>query len=289
MPGGPTDFSPDSASAAIRRARLVRFALTALAIAVLLDAAWLCGTVAVEMVRDHGPSIGNDFSIYVERTQSWLAGDGFYRARQLTGPYSLELGDALYPPPAVLLFLPWALGAPPFLWWLIPLATAIVSLARLKPPSWTWFLLLAIFVFIPRAWVAITLGNPSIWVFAAILAGWAFRWPAVVVFLKPALAPFALVGARWASWWRAVGVTALLSVLFAPMWSDYARVLLDLRNSYGPDYLMGEIPIALALSVIGYAGYRSGSAKLVSTPAPEPVLAPAHGAAHAPSRAIAWK
>jgi hypothetical protein len=170
--------------------RLSRFALTTSAIAILLLASWLFVSVAVEMVRVHGPSLGNDFAIYLERTRSWLAGDGFYRARQLDGPYALELGDALYPPPSVLLFLPWAMGVPAMLWWLVPLGVAVMSLVRLKPPPWAWLLLLASFALIPRLWVAISLGNPSIWVFAAVLAGWAFRWPAALALLKPALAPF---------------------------------------------------------------------------------------------------
>jgi hypothetical protein len=33
------------------------------------------------------------------------------------------------------------------------------------------------------------------------------------------------------------------------MWGDYARVMLDARSGFSPAYLLGEIPIALALTV----------------------------------------
>jgi hypothetical protein len=288
MPGGPFARHSTSTTPATRGAKLFRFALVALAIAGLADAAWMILTIGLEVGRQFGSGVGYDYAIYVERTQSWLGGDGFYLARQLAGPYSIEVGDALYPPPTILLFLPWALGAPAILWWLIPLAVAGVSLRRLRPPLWAWVVLVVTIVFVPRLWVAVVLGNPSMWVFAAILAGWAFEWPAVLVLIKPALAVFSVAGARWASWWRALGVVALASLAFAPMWLDYARVLLDAQNRIGLDYLLGEIPIAVVLSIVGYAGFRRNLAGRGS-PAAEGAPIPAHGAAHAPSRAIAWK
>src|SRR5215210_2355772 len=194
MLGAPTAVPSGSATPKVQPANVLRFALVALAGVMALELAWMLGSVWSQAAAATQPTIGYDFSIYLDRTQSWLNGDGFYRARQLTGPYTIEGGDALYPPPAILLFVPWALGAPAILWWAVPLAIAAVSLWRIRPPLWAWRVLLVVLTLYPRTLVAIILGNPSIWVFSGILAGAAFGWPAVAALLKPALAPFALIG-----------------------------------------------------------------------------------------------
>lgn len=243
----------DDDDAALRRARLVRFALVSLTIALLL-------AVVVEVVATWIPAvqrgeapIGYDLQIYVERTRSWLDGNGFYLPRQLNGPYLIQNGDALYPPTAILLFLPWALGAPAILWWLIPLGIAVVSIRRLRPPLWAAGVLIGLVLVYGRTIIAIILGNPSIWVFAAILAGAAFGWPALVALIKPVLAPFALIGASRRSWWIGLAVALVLSVPFAGMWLDYARVLADARTDRDLTYPLGELPVAVALAVVGLA------------------------------------
>jgi hypothetical protein len=256
MPGGPFDLRPGSATPASRREALVRFATFALAAALLAELAWMIATIWTQASAASIPTVGYDFSIYVDRTRSWLGGDGFYRARQLMGPYSIEGGDALYPPPAILLFLPWALGAPAFLWWAIPFLVGAVSLWRMRPPLWAWVVLLAVVTLYPRTFVAIVLGNPSMWAFAAVLAGAAFGWPAVAALVKPALAPFALIGASRRSWWIALAIVGLLAVAFAPMWPDYLHVLEDARYSGSIDYVIGEIPIAAALAIVGWVANR---------------------------------
>src|SRR5262245_53344897 len=40
-------------------------------------------------------SFGRDFAIYLERVQSWFDGNGLYLDRQLHGPYTVAVGDAL--------------------------------------------------------------------------------------------------------------------------------------------------------------------------------------------------
>ena len=247
--------------AAIRPAYVLRVVLVALVAVLALELGWMLASVWSGAAAATRPTIGYDFSIYVDRTQSWLNGDGFYRARQLTGPYSIEGGDALYPPPAILLFLPWALGAPAILWWALPLAIAAVSLWRLRPPLWAWLVLLALPTLYPRTLVAIVLGNPSIWAFAAVLAGAAFGWPAVAAFVKPVLAPFALIGASRRSWWMALAILGVLALAFGPMWSDYVRVLQDARYGGNADYVLGEIPIGSALALVGVVGSRQRLAR----------------------------
>lgn len=234
---------------------LRQFALVVSTIALFGIAVWEVLTIWLPATGNGGAPPGLDIGIYTERTQSWLSGEGFYRPRQLAGPYRIELGDALYPPPVVLLFLPWAVGAPIVLWWLVPFAVVVVSLDRIRPPLWAWTLLAATLVY-PYTWVSIVLGNPSMWALASILAGAAFGWPALGALIKPIDAPFALVGARRRSWRVGFVLVAAVSVLFAPMWVEYVRVLLDARNAAGITYLVGEVPIAIALTIVGWAGGR---------------------------------
>jgi hypothetical protein len=256
-PGLLHQSSSDSTEArALRRRRLIRFALIALGVALLIDVAWEIATIWVPAVQNGEAPIGYDLGIYVDRTRSWLDGDGFYRARQLAGPYVIENGDALYPPPIILLFLPWALGAPAVLWWVIPFGAIALSLRKLRPPLWGWVAMLGLVLVYGRTLIAIILGNPSIWAFAAILAGAAYGWPALGALAKPVLAPFALIGANRRSWWIGLAVIALASLAFAPMWPDYVRVLGDARNSRDIWYVIGEMPAALVLAVVAWVSAR---------------------------------
>ena len=143
-----------------------------------------------------GAAVGMDYGIYMDRTHDWLAGDGFYRARQLTGaPYEIQNGDSFYPPTLLYLLVPFALGLPAVLWWLIPIAIIAAALIHIRPPTWTWPIM-AFTLLLPRAPVVLVLGNPSIWMIAAAFAGVAWAWPSALLFLKPTLAPFALIGIR---------------------------------------------------------------------------------------------
>ena len=240
---------------AVRRARLVRFGLASLLCALLLVVVYEVATIWIPAVQNGEAPPGMDLGIYVDRTRSWLDGEGFYRDRQLNGPYRIENGASLYPPPTILLFLPWALGAPGALWWLIPLAVSVVALRRLQPPLWGWVVLAFVLVY-GRMLIAIILGNPSIWAFAGILAGAAFGWPALLALIKPVLAPFALVGATRRSWWIGLAAVAVAAVAFGPMWLDYARVLADARNERDIWYVIGEVPTAVALAIVGLASSR---------------------------------
>src|SRR4051794_28735384 len=53
----------------------------------------------VSLTYQGGVAVGMDYGIYMDRTHDWLAGDGFYRTRQLTGhAYEILNGDSFYPP-----------------------------------------------------------------------------------------------------------------------------------------------------------------------------------------------
>lgn len=201
-------------------------------------------------------TVGLDARLYVERTASWMAGDGFYRARQLTGlPYIIEFGDAFYPPPIVLLLAPFALGLPLVFWWVVPLTAIGLSFWVRRPAWWAWPLILIVLIY-PRTWLDLVYGNPAMWAIAASVAGFAFGWPAVGAFLKPQLALFALSGIRHRSWWFGLGAALLISIPLASMWADYVTALWYAVNTWGFEYTLGDWPIALCLAFGAWTGRR---------------------------------
>ena len=185
-----------------RRPDPLRFALLALTAILVLFAAWEAILVVPEALS--GPALGLDFHLYLERARSWLAGNGFYLERQLTGaPYEVGTGDALYPPSVLYLLVP-ATVLPAFIWWLIPAMLTGYALWRHRPQLWGWTYITLAFCW-PRTWQAILFGNPVIWVVAAVAAGTLWGWPYVGAFLKPTFGLFGLLGARSRSWWVALG------------------------------------------------------------------------------------
>lgn len=189
---------------------------------------------------------GLDFTLYVERAASWLAGDGFYLPRQLAGPYSIAHGDAMYPPIALWLFVPFTV-LPAVLWWVIPAGLLVAAYRRQGLSRWAP-LAFALILLYQRAWIVVILGNPSMWAIACGVAGVAFGWPALGAIIKPVFAPLALTGIRRRSWWFGAVVVCLIAVPFGSMWIDYAHALQNAQGG-GLEYVVGEWPIALALLV----------------------------------------
>jgi hypothetical protein len=256
--GLPSELPPAAAAAdadAARRARLLEFTLRGLIVALLAMVALQVVTIWIPNMQNGEAPPGMDYGFYVERTQSWLAGDGFYRDRQLHGPYDIENGDALYPPPIIVLMLPWAVGAPAAVWWAVPLGLTALALRKLRPPLWAWVVLAACLVY-RRTLIAIVLGNPAIWAFAGILAGAAWGWPGVLAFVKPVLAPFALTGARSRSFWIALAAVVVVGLAFLPMWPVYLQVVRDAHNTRDVWYVIGEVPTGIALAIVALASRR---------------------------------
>lgn len=230
-----------------------------------------------------------DFTFYRGAAQHWLDTGAFYLPDQLAGPYFVILDvHVLYPPPALLLFLPFV-WLPPVLWWVVPLGVVGYSLWRWRPAMWTWPLL-GFIAFWPKTQSAVLLGNTDMWVAAGVAGGLLWGWPAALVVLKPTLALLALVGARQRSWWACWLVLGLVSLLMIPLWVDYLTVV---RNSVLPwNYWVNSVPVVLA-PVVAWLGRTTGpvsSAKPIwppwaSTRRPRPGDSPAaiglsrHGAA----------
>jgi hypothetical protein len=228
---------------------LWRFAALSVTVALLVLGA-LEAAVVVPLAFSHSGTIGMDFTIYLERTHSWLAGNGFYLPWQLSGPYAIGDGTypALYPPVLLYLTVPFTM-LPAVLWWAVPLG--IIGWSLRRAPWWTWPLLAALFIY-PRTWLVLLYGNPSLWAFAALAAG-----AGPLAMLKPTLGPFALVGIRQRAWWRWAFVGLLACVPFALMWPDYLTAVTNAKG--GLEYLLGEWPIAAVLVVIDPRPARSRS------------------------------
>jgi hypothetical protein len=175
--------------------------------------------------------VGQDWEFYVSIGQRWLETGVLYGERQLSGaPYHVLVNvDNLYPPPAILLFVPFALLPSPLsevAWWGVPVAAIIAIVVRFRPSAWTWPLIAAC-AFWPRTLGSIIVGNSDLWSAAFVVGGILWGWPGALGIFKPSLAPFALAGARRRSWWFAVGGLAAVSILFliTGAWADYLIVV----------------------------------------------------------------
>ena len=230
--------------------------------AILISLAICLVPVAFVLVVPHPleQPFGVDRDLYLGVTRRWLDGGTYFEPYQLAGPYGIRAGDVLYPPVALLLFLPFAvtglLGA--VAWFAVPLVGSAWCVVRLRPRPIVWPLL-ALCASNPTTLLKAWTGNPVIWSMLALsLATLGPRWRAAAPFalLKPSLAPFALFGANRRPWWAGLAALAILSVPFAGMWGDW---LTSLANSRGGGLLYSalEIPI-LALPLVAWAGRTRG-------------------------------
>ena len=234
-----------------RRDRLLRaFSVSmsiSLIIAIVVEVVWFWNYLETQEV------IGLDYRWFAGAAQRWVDTGQFYVPRQLAGPYVVEtLVDVLYPPNALLLFVPF-LVLPALLWWLVPLSVFAIGIIRLRPVVWAWPLILAGVAWPPTI-SQILYGNTNMWVAAAVAAGVCWAWPSVLVLLKPSLLPFALFGSNRRSWWIALGLLVIVSLPFGTMWLDYVAAM---RNAnLGPLYALHTVPFFLAPLVAWVARTR---------------------------------
>lgn len=218
----------------------VRWILAVVSIGILLfPLADLLNAAAKPNINGFG---GIDYALYMTATQRWLDGGAFFHAYQLAGPYPIQMGDVLYPPTALLLFVPFTV-LPAVLWWAIPLGITAAAIWRLRPAPVAWPFL-ALCCFWPPFIARLVAGNPVMWVMATVALGFFVRWAFVGVLLKPSLFPFALLGVRHRSWWIALAVAVAVSLPFGAMWFDWAVAV---TNSTGGGllYSLQDVPILL--------------------------------------------
>jgi hypothetical protein len=194
--------------------------------------------------------LGVDFTLYRDVAARWLAGGPYFEPRQVAGPYTIEAGDILYPPVALLLFVPFVV-LPAILWWAIPLGLTAWAVWRHQPRPEVWPLL-SLCIAWPTTLLKAWTGNPVIWAVAALALAMLYRWPAVFVLLKTSLFPFAFFGANRRSWWIALAVLVIMSVPFGSLWGDWVMSVVNSRGG-GPLYSALEIPMLL-LPLIAWAG-----------------------------------
>lgn len=200
--------------------------------------------------------IAGDYEIYMEATRRWLDGGPFYHPYQMQGPYLVAATEVLYPPQALLLFVPFV-GLPAITWWAVPILAIAGAVWAARPTAVEWALL-AVAVALPRTVSVLGNGNPTLWVWAGIALAPRFGWPAVAALLKPTLMPFALLGVTDRRFWAAVAVLAAATVSLTTMVGEYVTVL---RNARGPTvsafYSLADVPLGLVLAGI-VGGYWKG-------------------------------
>jgi len=230
----------------------VRTAILVVTGVILVIAAW----EAIFLWRYVGDqhALGTDFVFYRGIGQRWLDTGTFYLPRQLAGPYVVAADmDVLYPPIALLLFVPFVFLPWPA-WWLIPVGGVAWAVLWWRPAPWTWPIL-AFLVAWPPQLANIFYGNSDTWIIAAIAGGLAIGWPGVFVLLKPSLAPFALAGIRRRSWWVAALLLGLISLAMLPLWLDFPVAI---RNSdVGATYSLQDLP-PMFIPVVAWLGRRPG-------------------------------
>jgi len=252
------------ATARLRHAwRLLAFAIVASAAVVFVL------EIIGEVVLGSG-RVAIDYRTYIPAAQSWLDGDGFYRSWQLAGPYQLVNPAVMYPPTALVLFVP-AVFLPPLGWWLVPAALTVIGLWGARPPTWRWPFIAICLLYPNTLWLVLS-GNPDIWAVAFLAL--ATRWPAssAWIVLKPTLAPLAVLGMRTRRWWLFVAALTIVSAALVLMWRDYVVVLMNARGDRATFlWVVYETPLLAIPLLVGWNGPRGrGSDRTVSASVDRP-------------------
>ena len=198
-----------------------------------------------------GTDWGADLRGYVDASRSWLGGDGFYLPRQLHGPYPIELGDVLYPPTALYLFIPFLL-LPYQLWWVLAVGLLGFVVWSWRPALWAVASILVCLAF-PNQPVLYFRGAPVIVFAALVAAALRWKWPGALILLKPSILPFALIGIRTRGWWITAGILLVLTLPLIPLIPDWLRAVVDARGPDGWLYSVKDLPL-LMVPVIAYLG-----------------------------------
>ena len=186
-------------------------------------------------------NIGDDYDFYSDIGARWLAGVPYYLPYQFDPHEFINMGDNLYPPSALPLFVGAAV-LPPIVWWVVPVGVLAYVIVGWRPGPWAVAAMLFLLAW-PRAHGAFLWGNTDMWMAAGVAAGLRWGWPAIALTLKPSLVVFALVGGSRRSFWLAALVMVAFAALTLPMWIDYLTVI---RNTRLPlDYSLRSIPLLL--------------------------------------------
>lgn len=230
----PRTYGPQVGVALSRRlAKVVAVDLTLVLLVIV--GAW----EMVSVIGPLQPQVGGDLAFFQGVATRWLDTGVLYLPHQLAGPHEVTLQvDNLYPPHALLLFLPFTV-LPAILWWVVPIGVTAYVIARLRPATWSWPLI-AVLILWPKTIIGVLWGNTDMWIVAAIAAGLWWRWPVLLVTIKPFFAPYALIGIGSRRFWVATGLLAALTLLMLPLWFDYLKVVTNV--SISTEYLLRSVP-----------------------------------------------
>jgi hypothetical protein len=173
-----------------------------------------------------------DFALYRRIAEHWLATGQVYFPHQLAGPYEAAGEVNLYPPVALVLFIPFLILPAP-LWWAIPMTVISYELIRWRPTRWVWPVL-ALTACTPAVSAALVYGNSSLWAVALLCLGFRAPFAWALLAFKPVEAVIGFVLAirtRPDAYARGIAVVAGLSALFFMAWPEYPRVIANLGQS----------------------------------------------------------
>ena len=204
------------------------------------------GHVEALWLKDHG--------LYMDATRGWLAGGPFYPDWQTSGPYDIRWGAILYPPVALLLFVPFSF-LPGWLWIAIPFGVTLAVIAWHRPGIWRLAVIAVVLASNPMEILDYTAGTPTIWIvmFVALATRW--PWWSALVLAKPTLIVFGLFGVRSRSWWAAVVALSVVSLALWPMTLTWFGVMVDLHG-VSVLYSVPNVTLLLVPLVAAYPAWR---------------------------------
>jgi hypothetical protein len=194
---------------------------------------------------------GVDYTIYMEATRRWLAGDPLYPPSQIAGPFVVESGAVLYPPQMLVLFVPFSF-LPGVLWIILPTVITAWIVVGHRPRLWAWVAIAALVAVFPWSFLVYPSGTPTIWLVTFAALGTRWRAAYALVWCKPTMLPFALLGARRRQWWLVSAAVAGLGLVMLPLTMDWIRTMLNARG-VGLSYSLENVPV-MAIPVIAWVG-----------------------------------
>ena len=245
----------------------LRIAVSALAIAVIV---WQLSMLGLTLAREGSLADASSYQAAVER---WLSGESPYSAEQLSGPHTLgsAVGGSgfVYPPIALPLFLPLALGFQATLAWVLLTHAAflVVVFAIARRELGEQWPVAGALAFVAAALslpglAEITLGNASALIAALIGLAWLIpRHAAVFGLLAGAIKVFPLLAVPWAKSWRAAwapaaavaGVFGVISLIPSPeRWVEWVTAMTTAIPSC-PTWALTSLPCATGSSLRCFA------------------------------------
>ena len=134
-------------------------AMAILARGAVVAAGSLLAVVAFVSVTTIGfaGNIGDDYDFYSDIGARWLAGVPYYLPYQLDPHDFINMGDNLYPPSALPLFVGAAV-LPPIVWWVVPIGVLAYVMRRWRPGPWAVAAMLFLLAW-PRAHGCLPVGQ----------------------------------------------------------------------------------------------------------------------------------